>query len=78
MWGGRPGPRRPPRPRRPLVRAGPLVRAVPLVRAAPSSAPAPWSGSSVAKKKADEGVGRGPGGPPHLSLKQVEISDGLH
>jgi tRNA modification GTPase len=33
----------------------------------PSSAPDPWSGSDLA----DQGVGRGPGGPPH---KRVLVS----
>jgi len=39
-----------------------------VVGRTPSSAPDPWSGiSNTLKAKADEGVGHGPGGPPHFA-----------
>src|SRR5271163_2980436 len=44
-------------------------RADALVRGGPPGPPAPL------KPKADEGVGRGPGGPPHHSTKFVRILD---
>src|SRR5665213_264872 len=40
----------------------------------PSSAPDPWSGSSnTPKRNADEGVGRGPGEPPHLAFTYTRV-----
>jgi hypothetical protein len=44
----------------------------------PSSAPDPGSGSTNAlKTEADAGVGRGPGGPPHLAATQDTSSGAL-
>ncbi|HEY1341791.1 MAG TPA: hypothetical protein VGF59_29970, partial [Bryobacteraceae bacterium] len=45
-----------------------LVSRLPNVGRTPSSAPDPRSGLSSPSKKADEGVGRGPLGPPHSIL----------
>ena len=39
----------------------------------PSSAPDPLVRLSCQAKKADEGVGRGPGGPPHSSCLDVPL-----
>jgi hypothetical protein len=36
----------------------------------PSSAPDPWSGFLL-QRKADEGVGRGPGGPPYFNSAAI-------
>ena len=48
-----------------------------LVRAGPALAAAPRSGCAITFREADEGVGRGPGGPPHFGVGALDADAGL-
>ena len=48
---------------------------VAVVGQTPWSAAGPLAGFLVRRRKADEGVGGGPGGPPHKNLMLLQVTN---